>query len=52
MKIWQILKLTRKGHLVLWDGPALRCAHSKRLLKRRQKEQPKDKFFRYRLDAQ
>jgi len=47
---WQVLKLTKKGHLILWDGPHLSCEKSKTILKERQKDYPREQFFRYRVD--
>lgn len=43
---YPIFKLSKKtGMLILWDGPSLTYAAAKRLIKRRQRKSPKEKFF-------
>jgi hypothetical protein len=48
---YQLLKLTKKGHLILWDGPNLDKVQAKKLLKVRSKQHPKDKFFVYKEES-
>ena len=50
---YPIFKLGKKlGILYLWDGPHLTLAEAKRLLRIRQKQERKSKFFIVRLEHQ
>lgn len=49
-KCYQILKLTKKGHLVMWDGPCHTKSAAKLMLAQRRKARPNSQFFIYKVD--
>ena len=42
---YPIYKLAKNGNLILWDGPSLCKADAEELLRCRQHDYPKEKFF-------
>lgn len=49
---YAILKQTKSGKLVMWDGPKLTRQQADRLLKKQSKANPGDRFFIYKQEME